>query len=152
MLNYPRRDCASLALEEVKRFLESADPDSKIRKIIFVVYSSNDEFVYKSILPVYFPPIDTNVNRALPPSITRQATGGTISSKSSDAPRRTLFGSVGEALRSVRFGKQLESSRAITANEEPRTATTVAMSKDYTVKSGPCARKVTRWPRQSCGT
>jgi hypothetical protein len=118
MLNYPRRDCASLALEEVKRFLESADPSSKIRKIIFVVFSSNDEFVYKSVVPVYFPPIDLHVNRALPASITRQATGATISSESSGAPRRTLFSSVGDALRSVRFGKQPESSRAITANEE----------------------------------
>ncbi|KAL1793659.1 hypothetical protein ACET3X_008641 [Alternaria dauci] len=55
MLNYPTRDCASIAMEEVKGFLESADPANGLPKIIFVVYSSNDEFVYKSLLPIYFP-------------------------------------------------------------------------------------------------
>ncbi|KAI4918798.1 hypothetical protein J4E90_003187 [Alternaria incomplexa] len=60
MRNYPRRDCASLAMEEVKRFLESAEPGNGLDKIIFVVFSSNDEFVYKSLLPVYFPPTKGN--------------------------------------------------------------------------------------------
>jgi O-acetyl-ADP-ribose deacetylase (regulator of RNase III) len=118
MLNYPRRDCASLALEEVKRFLESAEPNSLIEKIIFVVYSSNDEFIYKSLLPVYFPPIDLNVNRALPASLSRQTTNATTSSGSSETPRRTLFDSMSEAFRSVRFGKLPETSRPIDANEE----------------------------------
>ncbi|KAH8632919.1 hypothetical protein IG631_11553 [Alternaria alternata] len=64
MLNYPRRDCASLAMEEVKRFLESAEPANGLDKIIFVVFSSNDEFVYKSLLPVYFPPPKRKVSDA----------------------------------------------------------------------------------------
>ncbi|KAF7672762.1 hypothetical protein GT037_009263 [Alternaria burnsii] len=64
MLNYPRRDCASLAMEEVKRFLESAEPANVLHKIIFVVFSSNDEFVYKSLLPVYFPPPKRKVSDA----------------------------------------------------------------------------------------
>jgi hypothetical protein len=118
MLNYPRRDCVSLALEETKRFLESAVPDSMLEKIVFVVFSSNDEFVYKSLLPVYFPPVDMNVNRALPASVTRQGTGASTASITSAAPRRTLFGSIGEAFRSVRSGKAPETSRPITANEE----------------------------------
>jgi hypothetical protein len=118
MLNYPRRDCVSLALEETKRFLESAVPDSMLKKIIFVVFSSNDEFVYKSLLPVYFPPIDLNVNRALPASVTRQGTGASTASNTTGAPRRTLFGSIGEAFRSVRSGKTPETPRSITANEE----------------------------------
>ncbi|KAI4702760.1 hypothetical protein J4E89_010294 [Alternaria sp. Ai002NY15] len=62
MRNYPRRDCASLAMEEVKRFLESAEPGNGLDKIIFVVFSSNDEFVYKSLLPVYFPPTKGNTS------------------------------------------------------------------------------------------
>ncbi|KAF1957486.1 hypothetical protein CC80DRAFT_443757 [Byssothecium circinans] len=82
MLNYPRRDCASLAMEEVKRFLESMDSSSPIEKIVFCVFGSSDELTYKSVLPVYFPPVDNNVNKALPAD---------------------LFGSVGEAFRS---GKQ----------------------------------------------
>jgi hypothetical protein len=89
-----------------------------LEKIIFVVYSSNDEFVYKSILPVYFPPIDLNSNRAFPASVTRQGTGASTASTTTGAPRRTLFGSIGEAFRSVRSGKTPETSRPITANEE----------------------------------
>ncbi|KNG45167.1 MACRO domain containing protein 1 [Stemphylium lycopersici] len=54
-LNFPRRDSASLAMEEVKRFLESREQVG-LEKIVFVVISSNDEFIYRSLLPVYFPP------------------------------------------------------------------------------------------------
>jgi hypothetical protein len=117
MLNYPRRDCASLAMEEVKRFLESAERNSPLEKIIFVVYSSNDEFVYKSLLPVYFPPLNA-VSKPSPRPVTRQDTGVSAISEASDTPRRTLFGSIGEAFRSVRLGKQSETPRSITANEE----------------------------------
>ncbi|KAH5436168.1 ADP-ribose phosphatase [Parastagonospora nodorum] len=117
MLNYPRRDVASVALEEAKRFLESAERNNPVEKIIFVVFSSNDEFVYKSLMPVYFPPI---IDDLIVPSITitKQDTGISATSNTSDAPRRTLFGSIGEALRSVRLGKQPEAPRPITANEE----------------------------------
>jgi hypothetical protein len=118
MLNYPRRDCASLALEETKRFLESAVPNSMLQKIIFVVYSSNDEFVYKNVLPIYFPPIDINAHAALATSVTRQDTGASTDSTPHGAPRRTLFGSIGEAFRSVRSGNTPRTSRSITANEE----------------------------------
>jgi O-acetyl-ADP-ribose deacetylase (regulator of RNase III)/DNA-binding transcriptional ArsR family regulator len=116
MLFYPRRECVSLALEETKRFLESAVPNSMLQKIVFVVYSSHDEFVYTRLLPVYFPPIKPNVR---PASVMRQDTGASTSSTMSAAPRRTLFGSIGEAFRSVRSGKtSSETSRPITANEE----------------------------------
>lgn len=54
-LNYPRREGASLAMEEVKRFLESREQGG-LEKIVFVVISSSDEGIYKSLLPVYFPP------------------------------------------------------------------------------------------------
>ncbi|KAF2651383.1 hypothetical protein K491DRAFT_97807 [Lophiostoma macrostomum CBS 122681] len=109
-LNYPRRDCAALAMEEVKRFLESDDSGS-LEKIIFCVYGSNDEHVYKSTLPIFFPPIASNVNKALSSgpgennlhssSAETQAPGA-----SPIVPKRTLFGSVGDAFRNVRFGKQ----------------------------------------------
>jgi O-acetyl-ADP-ribose deacetylase (regulator of RNase III) len=117
-LNYPRRDCVSLALEEVKRFLETAEANSLPKKIIFVVYSSNDEFIYKSLMPVYFPPIDLNVNRALPTSSYTEGADASITLGSSDVPRRTVFKTIGDAFRSVRLGKQPETSRAINANEE----------------------------------
>ncbi|KAF2028402.1 hypothetical protein EK21DRAFT_69924 [Setomelanomma holmii] len=116
MLNYPRRDSASMAIEEVKRFLETADPNSLIGKIIFVVYSSSDEFIYKSLLPVYFPPIDLSSNRALSASVQQAASSAASDSK--ETPKRTLFGSIGEAVRSVRFGKTPEPSRSISSYEE----------------------------------
>jgi hypothetical protein len=95
MLNYPRRDVAALAMEEVKRFLETVEPNSLLEKIIFVVYSSNDEFIYRNLLPIYYPPLDLGINRPLPVS-QRTATGSTsASSASSQTPRRTLFGSIG---------------------------------------------------------
>ncbi|KAF2854408.1 hypothetical protein T440DRAFT_417405 [Plenodomus tracheiphilus IPT5] len=116
MLNYPRRDCASLAMEEVKRFLESAEPTSSVEKIIFVVYSSNDEFIYKNLLPVYFPPTEhvAEASSTAPAELDGEST--TVEPKG--PPRRTLFGSVGEALRNVRSGKQPEISRDVNSYEE----------------------------------
>lgn len=122
MLNYPRRDCAALALEEVHRFLETAEPTSPLEKIILVTYSSNDDFVYKSLLPQYFPPTDRNVTRVLPVSHPfpkeRPAPPETIS-----GPKRTLFSSIGDAVRNLgssRSGKRpvAHTWRAINTYEE----------------------------------
>ncbi|KAF1915484.1 hypothetical protein BDU57DRAFT_274856 [Ampelomyces quisqualis] len=118
LLNYPRRDSVSLALEEVKRFLESAVPDSLIKKIIFVVFSSNDEFVYKSLLPVYFPPPDLKSNLTSSKSIPRQDTETPTALGSTKTPKRTIFGSIGEAFRSLRSSKTPDMSRTLNVNEE----------------------------------
>ncbi|KAH8725262.1 hypothetical protein GQ44DRAFT_681650 [Phaeosphaeriaceae sp. PMI808] len=119
MLTYPRRDAATLAMEEVKHFLESAGPSSLIEKIIFVVYSSHDEFIYRNLLPVFFPPIDVNINRALPASRHSQATGdGSPSSQGSHVPRRTLYKSIGEAINSRRSRNAFDASRTIHPYEE----------------------------------
>lgn len=75
---------------------------------MFVAYSSDDEFIYKSAIPIYFPPIDMNANRGYPPQ----------SAEASDPRKRTLYNSVAEAFRSVRFGKLPATSRSITAYEE----------------------------------
>ena len=122
MLNYPRRDCASLAMEEVNRFLETAEPTNLLEKIIFVVYSSNDEFVYKSLLPVYFPPIDRKLERALPASHPLSTTARPPP-ETIPAPKRTLFNSIGDAVRNLgssRSGKRpvTHTWRAINTYEE----------------------------------
>ena len=52
MLNYPRRDCAAIALEEVKQFLESIDESNPIEKIVLVV-SRVSSLVVQSIRPSY---------------------------------------------------------------------------------------------------
>ena len=125
MLNFPRRDSAALAMEEVKRFLESAEPTSLLEKIIFVTFSSNDEFIYKSLLPVYFPPIYSDPDSSEPVrNFVIQSESqpvelmGEPSPEPSPTRRRTLFGSIGEAFRQVRFGKKPEVSRQITTYEE----------------------------------
>ncbi|USP75796.1 MACRO domain containing protein [Curvularia clavata] len=51
----PPRDCAALAMEEIRRFLQSKEPGG-LEKIVFTVYSSNNESIYRRLLPVYFPP------------------------------------------------------------------------------------------------
>lgn len=111
MRNYPRRDCASLAMEEVKRFLESAEPGNGLDKIIFVVFSSNDEFIYKSLLPVYFPPTKRNTS---PLNMSRHITEARESSSSLPATMDQPFPSISgeETSRSVQFGKQPVKSRA----------------------------------------
>lgn len=118
LLNYPRRDCASLAMEEVKRHLETAEHNNLLEKIIFVVYTSNDEFIYRSLLPVYFPPINLHINRTQPALQRSQTAATSPSNERADAPRRTLFGSMGEAYRSVRFGKLPAISRPIEPTEK----------------------------------
>lgn len=108
MLNFPRRDCAALAMEEVNRFLETAEPTNSLEKIIFVVYSSNDEFVYKSLLPVYFPPADRRIDKQLPAShpFPRNAP---LPPETVSPPRKTIFSSIGDAVRNLgssRSGKR----------------------------------------------
>jgi O-acetyl-ADP-ribose deacetylase (regulator of RNase III) len=100
MLSYPRRDCAALALEEIHRFLESVESSTMLEKIVVVVYSSNDEFVYKSLLPVYFPPIDRDINRMLPAShpFPKSAPAPQETVK---APKKTLFSSISDAVRNL---------------------------------------------------
>jgi O-acetyl-ADP-ribose deacetylase (regulator of RNase III) len=100
MLNYPRRDCAALALEEIHRFLESIESSNMLEKIVLVVYSSNDEFIYKSLLPVYFPPIDRDINRMLPAShpFPKSAPAPPETVK---APKKTLFSSINDAVRNL---------------------------------------------------
>ncbi|KAF2262112.1 hypothetical protein CC78DRAFT_520841 [Lojkania enalia] len=111
MLNYPKRDCASLAIEEVKRFLETVDETNPLEKIIFCVFGSNDEFIYKSLLPLFFPPMDSKVNKVLP-SEWRQTSSPNEPKPyplfHSPPPKKTVFSTIGDAFRSVRFGKQPE--------------------------------------------
>ncbi|KAL5399494.1 hypothetical protein PMIN02_000550 [Paraphaeosphaeria minitans] len=59
ILKYPRTNSATIALREIKEFLrfgESNKQSNSIKKIVLIVFSSNNEFIYKSLLPAYFPP------------------------------------------------------------------------------------------------
>ncbi|KAI4667780.1 uncharacterized protein J4E88_010030 [Alternaria novae-zelandiae] len=112
MRNYPRRDCASLAMEEVKRFLESAEPGNGLDKIIFVVFSSNDEFIYKSLLPVYFPPTKGNASPTILAEQPAQVEESSFSSLMlpTGLPSLTIYGQ--KNWRRARFGEQPVKSRA----------------------------------------
>jgi len=98
-------------MEEVKRFLESAEPGNGLDKIIFVVFSSNDEFVYKSLLPVYFPPTKGNTSPNILAEQPAQVEESSLLSipVPTDQPSPSISGE--ETTRSVRFGKQPVKSR-----------------------------------------
>ncbi|EIW57258.1 A1pp-domain-containing protein [Trametes versicolor FP-101664 SS1] len=51
---YPIRDATHIALDVVRRFLESPEGD-KLERTIFVVWSNADKLVYENLLPLYFP-------------------------------------------------------------------------------------------------
>ncbi|KAF2005380.1 hypothetical protein P154DRAFT_457349 [Amniculicola lignicola CBS 123094] len=111
MLNYPVQELAALSMEEVKRYLETLEPTNTLERVIFCVYGSNDEQVYQALLPIYFPPLNMNVNKALPagsgsPVSESSSTEGLAAGTTASRPKRTLFGSISDAFRSVRFGKQ----------------------------------------------
>ncbi|RMZ73219.1 meiosis-specific serine threonine- kinase mek1 [Pyrenophora seminiperda CCB06] len=115
-LNHPRHDCAALAMEEVKRFLE-AEPSNSLKKIIFVVYSSNDEFVYKSLLPVYFPPLQSD--KPLDQVIEDEnIQGGLASSNRVSTDPVSLLNSLTGGHHVVRLGNEPDNSRPINNIEE----------------------------------
>ena len=89
MLNYPRRDCAAVAMEEVKRYLETAEPTSTLESIVVLVFYSHYEFIYKSILTVFI----TTVVESVQEEVGVPSTSGSMST-----PRRSLFGSIGNAV------------------------------------------------------
>ncbi|TFK45874.1 A1pp-domain-containing protein [Heliocybe sulcata] len=52
---YPITDATHLALDEVRRFLDSEKADT-LERVIFVVWSDADKAVYEELIPEYFPP------------------------------------------------------------------------------------------------
>jgi len=58
---YPIQDATHIALDVVRRFCES-DVGSKLDRIIFVVWSNKDKEVYETLIPEYFPSLDTPEN------------------------------------------------------------------------------------------
>ncbi|KAI0805962.1 A1pp-domain-containing protein [Irpex lacteus] len=51
---YPIKDATHIAINEVRKFLES-ESGTKLERVIFVVWSDEDKLVYEELLPVYFP-------------------------------------------------------------------------------------------------
>ncbi|KAI0034201.1 A1pp-domain-containing protein [Vararia minispora EC-137] len=56
--NYPNNEAARIALEEVRKYLDSdAGKTARlIERVIFVVFLPMDEQIYECLLPEYFPP------------------------------------------------------------------------------------------------
>ncbi|KAI1796983.1 A1pp-domain-containing protein [Ganoderma leucocontextum] len=52
---YPVQDATHIALNVVREFLDTAEGD-KLERTIFVVWSNTDKGVYESLIPLYFPP------------------------------------------------------------------------------------------------
>ncbi|KAI0822535.1 A1pp-domain-containing protein [Trametes gibbosa] len=51
---YPVKDATHIALDVVRKHLDSAD-GNKLERAIFVVWSDADKRVYESLIPLYFP-------------------------------------------------------------------------------------------------
>jgi len=51
---FPPKEAAKIALEMVRWFLEDNAPS--VERIIFCTFSDRDEEIYKSLIPLYFPP------------------------------------------------------------------------------------------------
>ncbi|KAI5981942.1 hypothetical protein EDD15DRAFT_2182321 [Pisolithus albus] len=54
---YPLRDATQIALNEVRRFVDS-DVEDKIKRVVFVVFKDTDRSVYEELIPLYFPPVE----------------------------------------------------------------------------------------------
>ncbi|TFK75142.1 A1pp-domain-containing protein [Pluteus cervinus] len=52
---YPIADATDIALDEVRKFLETEN-GSKLERVILVVWSDRDKGVYQQMIPGYFPP------------------------------------------------------------------------------------------------
>ncbi|RPD59654.1 A1pp-domain-containing protein [Lentinus tigrinus ALCF2SS1-7] len=52
---YPVKDATHIALDVVRKFLDTED-GTKLERTIFVVWSDADKAVYESLIPYYFPP------------------------------------------------------------------------------------------------
>ncbi|PAV16393.1 A1pp-domain-containing [Pyrrhoderma noxium] len=51
---YPIEDATNIALNEIRKFLES-EKGSILERVIFTVFSDEDKSVYETLLPLYFP-------------------------------------------------------------------------------------------------
>ncbi|KAG5715417.1 MACRO domain-containing protein 2 [Termitomyces sp. T112] len=52
---YPIVDATRVALDQVRRFVES-EPGKTLERVVFVVWSNKDLEAYESLVPEYFPP------------------------------------------------------------------------------------------------
>jgi len=55
--SYPVEDATNIALDEVRRFLDS-EAGQTLDRVIFVVWSMKDKEVYEKLIPEYFPPTE----------------------------------------------------------------------------------------------
>jgi hypothetical protein len=106
------KECASIAIEEVKKFLDADHDGNLVEKIVFCIFSSEDQSAYESLLPVYFPPLDVDVNAASSESPTRAVSHSDgespFGSRSieSTAQQQASTGAAVEPSRNVSFYRQ----------------------------------------------
>jgi O-acetyl-ADP-ribose deacetylase (regulator of RNase III) len=61
--SYPVEDATNIALDEVRRFLDSEEGET-LDRVIFVVWSMRDKGVYEKLIPEYFPPTEDLVRES----------------------------------------------------------------------------------------
>jgi O-acetyl-ADP-ribose deacetylase (regulator of RNase III) len=69
---YPIKDATHIALDEVRRFLDSGAGD-KFDRVILVVWSNKDKGVYEDLIPEYFPPLEEAAKIPVPESEAKEA-------------------------------------------------------------------------------
>jgi len=65
---YPVEDATHIALDEVRRFLDTT-PGEELDRVIFVVWSNKDKGVYEDLIPEYFPPADEPLTQDAPAAV-----------------------------------------------------------------------------------
>ncbi|KAL7944313.1 hypothetical protein V8C42DRAFT_358495 [Trichoderma barbatum] len=58
---YPSDKAAHVACSTVRQYLEEVDVDGKIERVIFVTFLDKDVNAYNAVLPLYFPPDESEV-------------------------------------------------------------------------------------------
>lgn len=72
--NYPIEDATHIALDTVRRFLDSDEGES-LEHVVFVVWSDTDKGVYEELIPLYFPASRSSARNTKPGRRLRQAIG-----------------------------------------------------------------------------
>ncbi|KAN0093052.1 hypothetical protein V8E55_003836 [Tylopilus felleus] len=58
LFGYPIKDATGVALKSVRETLEKEDGE-KLKRVIFVVFNDRDRATYEQLIPLYFPPTDS---------------------------------------------------------------------------------------------
>ncbi|OXV07300.1 hypothetical protein Egran_04935 [Elaphomyces granulatus] len=80
---YPSNEAASVAIAEVRAFLEEPNNRGKLERVIFCNFERKDEEAYKQTIPDFFPSVEQNLHHTLH---TKSQTKPDVEGESSSSP------------------------------------------------------------------